>query len=303
MLYGGIEGGGTKWVCAVADEQGTIIARERFATGEPEATVAQAVGVFKAFEDRRGEKLAAIGIASFGPVDLNRDSPYYGYITETPKPGWTYANVVGPVRSAFPGVPVGFDTDVNGAALGEQRWGAARDWDTFVYVTVGTGIGGGGMVSGTLLHGLVHPEMGHILLPMRDDDPLDRGVCPFHPNCLEGLACGPAIQERWGQPGQDLPPDHPAWDLEAYYLAHACEAITAILSPQGIILGGSVMHQQQLFPLIREKTGALLNDYLKHARLLGDMADYIVPPGLGDDAGVMGAIALAMQAQEQGDSA
>lgn len=300
MWYGGIEGGGTKWICAVANEQGEIVARVRFPTVEPDATVAQAVGVFKDFEAQQGEKLTAIGIASFGPVDLNRASQYYGYITETPKPGWSYADVAGPVQAAFPDVPVGFDTDVNGAALGEQRWGAAQDWDTFVYITVGTGIGGGGMVNGTMMHGLIHPEMGHIVLPMRDDDPLDRGVCPFHPNCLEGLANGPAIAQRWGQPGQDLPHDHPAWDLEAYYLAHACEAITAILSPQGIILGGSVMHQQQLFPLIREKTAGLLNGYLKHDRLLSGMDDYIVPPGLGDNAGVMGAIALAMRAAEQG---
>lgn len=299
MLYGGIESGGTKWVCAIADGDGTIIKRERFATGEPQATVAQAVEVFKRFEAEQGESLAAIGIASFGPVDLNRASPHYGYITETPKAGWAYTDVVGPVKAAFPGVPVGFDTDVNGAALGEQRWGAAQEWDTFVYITVGTGIGGGGLVNGTLLHGLIHPEMGHVLLQMRADDPLDRGVCPFHPNCLEGLASGPAIQARWGTPGQDLPADHPAWDLEAYYLAQAVEAITAILSPQGVILGGSVMHQVQLFPMIRAKVSAMLNSYLKHERLLSGMDDYIVPPGLGDNAGVMGAIALAMQAQEQ----
>lgn len=299
MLYGGIEGGGTKWVCAVADENGTIITRERFPTGEPGATVQRAVQVFKDFEAERGEKLAAIGIASFGPVDLNRESPHYGHITDTPKPNWDYAPVARPVQDAFPDIPVGFDTDVNGAALGEHRWGAAQNWDTFVYFTVGTGIGGGGMVGGTMLHGLIHPEMGHILLPMHPDDPLDRGVCPFHPNCLEGLANGPSLKARWNTPGEDLPADHPAWEIEAYYLAHACEAVSVILSPQGIILGGSVMHQHQLFPMVRARTAELLNSYLKNDRLLTGMEDYIVPPGLGDDAGVLGAIALAMQAQEQ----
>ncbi|MBN2305764.1 MAG: ROK family protein, partial [Anaerolineae bacterium] len=187
---------------------------------------------------------------------------------------------------------------VNGAALGEQRWGAAQAWDTFVYFTVGTGIGGGGMAGGVMLHGLIHPEMGHILLPMRADDPLDRGVCPFHPNCLEGLASGPAIQARWGAPGQDLPPDHPAWDLEAHYLAHAAATLLTVLSPQGIILGGSVMHQRQVFPLVRAKTAALLNGYLVHPRL-ESLDDVIVPPGLGDDAGVKGALALALAAQER----
>jgi fructokinase len=299
MLFGGIEGGGTKFVCAVATETGAIIAREQFPTEDPQDTVARAVEVFQQFEAQQGETLAAIGIASFGPVDLNPASQYYGYITATPKPKWSYADVAGPVKAAFPDIPVAFDTDVNGAALGEQRWGAAQGWDTFVYITIGTGIGGGGMVGNTMLHGLIHPEMGHILLPIRDDDPLDRGVCPFHPNCLEGLAAGPSIETRWGMPGQALPEDHAAWDLEAHYLAHAVEAIMMVLSPQGIILGGSVMHQPRVLPLIREKVRALVNDYLKHPRLQGDLSDFIVLPGLGDNAGVMGAIALAMQAHER----
>jgi len=254
----------------------------------------QSIALLKQQEGLLGAPLAALGIGSFGPVDLDPASATYGYITRTPKQGWAFTDVVGPVRQAF-GVPVAFDTDVNAAALGEHRWGAAQAWDTFIYMTVGTGIGGGGMVRGRMLHGLIHPEMGHILLPMRDDDPLDRGVCPFHPNCLEGLASGPSLQARWDVPGEALPPDHPAWDLEAYYLAHALADIMCTLSPQGIILGGSVMHQQQLFPLIRRKVHALLNDYLAHPRL-ETLDDYIVPPVLGDDAGVKGALALAMAA-------
>jgi fructokinase len=294
MLYGGIESGGTKFVCAVSDESGQVLARDRISTGTPAETMQQTLAFFKQQETLLGEPLAALGIGSFGPVDLDPASATYGHITRTPKQGWAFTDVVGPVRRAF-GVPVAFDTDVNAAALGEHRWGAAQTWDTFIYMTVGTGIGGGGMVRGRMLHGLIHPEMGHILLPLRDDDPLERGVCPFHPNCLEGLASGPSLQARWDVPGETLPPDHPAWDLEAYYLAHALVDIMCTLSPQGIILGGSVMHQQQLFPLIRCKAHALLNDYLVHPRL-ETLDDYIVPPALGDDAGVKGALALAMAA-------
>jgi fructokinase len=295
MLFGGIEGGGTKFVCAVGDETGQIHQWVRIPTIDPAHTLDAAIAFFKKQEVLRNERLAAIGIGSFGPVDLDPASEHYGYITRTPKEGWAFTDVVGPVQKAFPDVPVGFDTDVNAAALGEQRWGAAQDWDTFIYLTVGTGIGGGGMLAGRMLHGLIHPEMGHVLLPVREDDPLARGVCPFHPNCLEGLACGPAIRARWDAPGETLAPDHSAWDLEAHYLALALVDFMVTLSPQGIILGGSVMHQQQLYPLVRQKARALLNDYLVHPRLQ-TLEDYIVPPGLGDDAGVLGALALGQAA-------
>lgn len=298
MLYAGIEGGGTKFVCAVSDAHGELLKRVTIPTVDPLTTVGQAVAFFKKEEMLRSERIEAIGIGTFGPVDLDPASPQYGYITKTPKQGWAFADVAGPVQTAFPDLPVGFDTDVNAAALGEHRWGAAQAWDTFVYLTVGTGIGGGGMVGGRMLHGLIHPEMGHILLPVRDDDPLSYGVCPFHPNCLEGLASGPAIRARWNTPGQNLPPDHPAWDLEAHYLALAVVNLMVTLSPQGIILGGSVMHQRQLFPLIRTKVHTLLNNYLTHPRL-AHLDDYIVPPGLGDDAGVRGSIALGMAAREK----
>jgi fructokinase len=295
MLYGGVEGGGTKFVCAVSDESGQIITRDRFPTGEPGATITQAIQFFKDFETQRGESIAALGIASFGPVDLNPASDRYGYITSTPKMRWASTDLIGPFKRAFPGVPIGFDTDVNGAALGEHRWGAAREWDTFVYLTVGTGIGGGAMVGGQLAHGLIHPEMGHILLPIHPDDPLERGVCPFHPNCLEGLAAGPSLQARWNAPGETLPSDHPAWPIEAFYLAQALVAMFCILSPQGIILGGSVMHQPQLFALVRKQTQTLLNGYLAHP-CIDNLDQTLVPPGLGDNAGVLGAIALAMAA-------
>lgn len=301
MLYGGIEGGGTKFVCAVGDDTGRILNEIRFPTVDPQTTIDQAIVFFKKQEVLHSQSLAGIGIGSFGPVDLHPGSEHYGYITQTPKAGWTFTDVAGPVQAAFPNVPVGFETDVNAAALGEHRWGAAQSWDTFVYFTIGTGIGGGGMVAGRMLHGLIHPEMGHILLQRRDDDPLARGVCPFHPNCLEGLASGPAIQARWGTPGQDLPPDHPAWDLEADYLAQALTSVICTLSPQGIILGGSVMHQRQLFPLIHAKTFAYINRYLTHPLYASPdaLAPYIVPPGLGDQAGVLGALALAVTTAAQ----
>lgn len=298
MLVGGIEGGGTKFVCAIGDTSGQVLHRERIPTTTPAETLRRSVEYFQAQQAKRGEKLAAIGIASFGPVDLNPASPHYGFITRTPKSGWSFADVAGAVRRAFPGIPVGFDTDVNGAGLAEHRWGAARNWQTFVYITVGTGIGGGGMHEGRTLRGLIHPEMGHILLPIRPDDPLKRGVCPFHAYCFEGLASGPSIEARWGQRGETLPPDHPAWELEAHYLAHAIMDIMAVLSPEGFVLGGSVMHQRQLFPMIRGKLADLANAYFVHPRL-ETYEDYIVPPGLGDDAGVCGGFALALGALEE----
>lgn len=298
MLVGGIEGGGTKFVCAIGDTSGQVLHRERIPTTTPAETLRRSVEYFQAQQAERGEKLAAIGIASFGPVDLNPASPHYGFITRTPKPGWSFADVAGAVRRAFPDIPIGFDTDVNGAGLAEHRWGAARNWQTFVYITVGTGIGGGGMHEGRTLRGLIHPEMGHILLPIRPGDPLKRGVCPFHAYCFEGLASGPSIEKRWGQRGETLSPDHPAWELEAHYLAHAIMDIMAVLSPEGFVLGGSVMHQRQLFPMIRSKLADLANAYFVHPRL-ETYEDYIVPPGLGDDAGVCGGFALALGALEE----
>jgi fructokinase len=290
-VWGGVEAGGTKFVCVVAGDDGKLLDKVSFLTTTPEQTIGRAI----AFFHRQGEKLTGLGIAAFGPVDLISDSSTYGYITTTPKPGWANTDIVGQVRQAFD-VPVGFDTDVNGAALGEYRWGAARGLDTFVYLTIGTGIGGGAMVNGQLVHGLIHPEMGHIRLPRdREEDPF-AGVCPFHGDCLEGVASGPAIQARWGQRGEELPQDHPAWELEAHYLALGVMNMACFLSPQRVILGGGVMQQPQLFPLVRNKVQRLLNGYLKSPAILERIDAYIVPPDLGNEAGVKGAIALAQQA-------
>jgi fructokinase len=288
-LWGGIEAGGTKFVCAVGTGPDNLRAEVRFPTTTPEETFGRAI---RFFQQQEKGPLTAIGIASFGPVDLNPDSPTFGYITDTPKPGWAHTDFAGRIRRAL-GVPVGFDTDVNVAALGEYRWGAAQGLDTFIYLTIGTGIGGGGMVNGKLIHGLVHPEMGHIRIPHdRGRDPYV-GSCPYHGDCLEGLAAGPALEERWGQRGETLPADHPAWPLEADYLAFGLVNIICVLSPQRIIIGGGVMQQPQLFPLVRRRVQELLNNYLPVPAILDHIDDYIVPPGLGDRAGVLGAMALA----------
>jgi len=297
-LWGGIEAGGTKFVCAVGTGPDDLRAQVRFPTTTPAESIGQAIEFFER-QQREKDPLAGVGIASFGPVDPNPHSPTFGYITTTPKPGWAHTDFAGAVRRALR-VPVGFDTDVNGAALAERRWGAALGLDTFVYLTIGTGIGGGGMVGGQLIHGLLHPEMGHFRVPHdRERDPFD-GVCPYHGDCLEGLATGPALEARWGQPGEKLPVHHPAWELEADYLALGLVSIICILSPQRVILGGGVMKQRRLFPLVRRRVQELLNGYLQAPAILDRIDDYVVPPALGSRAGVLGAIALARHHSSRG---
>jgi len=290
-LFGGIEGGGTKFVCVIARGPDDIVAETRIPTTTPEETLSRTVDFFRAEQAQRGP-LAAVGIGCFGPVDLRETSATWGFITTTPKAGWANTDVAGRLHRDL-GVPVAFDTDVNAAAFGEARWGAAQGLDTFVYLTVGTGIGGGGLLGGQSMHGLVHPEMGHMLLP-RDAsaDPFP-GVCPFHGGCLEGLASGPAILARWGQPAERLPADHPAWALEARYLALALANLVCTISPQRVVLGGGVMEQAQLFPLVRREVVSLLNGYIQSAAILEDIDTYIVPPGLGNRSGRLGAIAMA----------
>lgn len=293
-LFGGIEGGGTKFVCAVGTGPDNIVDEIRFPTTTPAETIDTALGFFRGAV-AKGATLRAVGIASFGPVDPNPASPTFGYVTSTPKPGWANTDFAGPVRAAL-GVPVGFDTDVNGAALGEGTWGAAQGLDTFVYLTVGTGIGGGAMVEGRMLHGVMHTEMGHIRIPHDfDADPFP-GNCPYHGDCFEGLATGPSIEARWGHRAETLPPDHPAWALEAHYLGLACANFVLTNCPQRIILGGGVMQQAHLFPMIRREVQASLNGYVRIPEILRAIDSYIVPPGLGNRAGVLGAIALAMRA-------
>jgi fructokinase len=292
-LFGGIEGGGTKFVCAVGTSPEDMRAEVRFPTTTPGETLDQAISFFKGFDD-----LAAIGVACFGPLDPRPDSVTYGQILPTPKPGWTGADIVGTLGQAFD-IPIGFDTDVNGAALGELRWGAAQGLDTFIYLTIGTGIGGGAYVNGKLLHGLLHPEMGHIPLPHDlQQDPFE-GVCPFHKDCFEGLASGVAMENRWGQPAATLPLEHPAWDLEAHYIANALASYIVTLSPQRIIMGGGVGQNEHLLKMVQQKTQSILNGYVKSPAILENIQGYIVPPGLGNRAGVAGAIALAQLALQE----
>ncbi len=289
-LVGGIEAGGTKFVCAVGTGPDDVRALERFATTTPAETIGQAIAFFRA----QSQALAAIGIASFGPIDPMPDSPTFGYITSTPKPGWRQTDFAGAVGRAL-GVPVGFDTDVNAAALGEWKWGAGAGTSDLIYLTIGTGIGGGGLVGGNLMHGLIHPEMGHMRIPHDlAADPYP-GHCPFHGDCLEGLASGPAISDRWQQASDTLSADHPAWPLEANYLALALVNVICTVSPERIILGGGVMQHEPLFPLIRCKVQQLLNEYVQSPAILAHINQYIVPPGLKDRSGVLGALALAQR--------
>ena len=289
MTYGGIEAGGTKWVCGIGSGPDDLEQTVSFPTTTPDETIARAVDFF----ERSGE-LTAVGVGSFGPIDVRRSSPTWGHITTTPKPGWADTDVVSALHLAL-GVPVGFDTDVNASALGEQRWGAAVGLETFSYITVGTGIGGGGMANGRLMHGLVHPEVGHMRIPHdRARDPFE-GVCPYHGDCFEGLASGGALRARWGTSGEELA-DPAAWELEAEYLALGVVNLVCTLSPQRIILGGGVMRQPVLLPLIRGRVRELLARYIAAPELQESIDDFVVAPGLGERAGVLGAIELAKQA-------
>ena len=277
-MVGGVEAGGTKFACAVGRD-GAVVVETRIATTSPVETL----GAVRAFFERH-RPLAAVGVATFGPVDLDRRSPTYGFITTTPKPGWAHTDVVGPLRRALD-VPLAVDTDVNAAALAEQRWGAARDAASVVYVTVGTGIGGGAVVNGRPVHGLVHPEMGHLRIPHdRASDPF-AGACPHHGDCWEGLAAAPALAARWGRPAETLPDDHPAWGLEARYLALGLVSVILTLSPERVVLGGGVLARAGLLARIRADVSELIGSYVRSAD--------IVAPALGDRSGVLGALALA----------
>jgi len=295
MIYGGIEAGGTKWVCAIGsgpdDVQDSVI----FPTTQPEETIARAAEFFAA-----NATLAAVGIGSFGPIDVQRASPTWGRITTTPKPGWADTDVVAALSAALD-LPLAFDTDVNAAALGEHRWGAAAGLETFCYITVGTGIGGGGMANGQLMHGLLHPEFGHMRIPHdRARDSFD-GVCPYHGDCFEGLASGDAVRARWGRPPEELA-DERVWLLEAEYLALGLLNVICTLSPQRIIVGGGVMNEPSLLPLVRSRVSELAGGYFDAPELGEAIDDYIVAPALGDRAGVLGALELARLAVAGGDA-
>ena len=294
-VYGGVEGGGTKFNCMIGTDPHHVLATHTFPTTNPKQTLDIVTDFFE--QERQNHELVAVGVGSFGPIDLNPASATYGYITTTPKSGWENTDIVGTLKDRL-GIPVAFDTDVNAAALGEYRWGAAQDCDPSIYITVGTGIGGGIYINGRPLHGLIHPEMGHIqLLRITGDD--FSSVCPFHDHCWEGMASGPAIAARVGKPAQDLAPDDPVWEIEAQYLAMAITNIIYIASPYRIILGGGVMRQEHLFPRIRHYVQKFLNGYLHHTAVQENIASFIVPPKLDSHSGLFGALELARLAEAE----
>ena len=287
MLYGALEAGGTKMVCAIGDENGKIYEQVSIPTLTPDETMPKIIEYFK------NKDIKAIGIACFGPIDLNKSSETYGYITSTPKTAWKNFDIVGCVKDAL-NIPVGFDTDVNGSLLGEITWGCAKGLTDAIYLTIGTGIGGGVMTNGKLLHGMLHPELGHIIIAKSQSDK-GECVCPYHDSCFEGLAAGPSVEKRWGSKAKDLADRLEVWELEADYIGTALVNFCMTLSPQKIILGGGVMHQMQLFPLIREVFKEKMAGYI-NTKTLENLDEYIVPASLNDDQGIMGAVKLAIDA-------
>ncbi len=296
-LLGAIEAGGTKFRCAVARDREQILASQRIETGEPAATLSAAVEFFERAQSEYGA-IDAFGIAAFGPLDLERESPSYGRILSTPKPGWRDTDLCGPLQRRF-GKPLLIDTDVNAAALAELELGAGRGLRSLVYVTVGTGVGGGAVIGGHTLRGLMHPEMGHISVHRDPRDREFRGVCPFHGDCLEGLVCGPSVLARWGVQLDALPAAHEAWSIIGGYLGQLMATLALVLSCERVVLGGGVMSGGALLPWVRASARGRLNGYLPVAALSGDLEHYIVSPGLGDHSGVIGALTLAQRAHER----
>lgn len=287
-IIAAIEAGGTKFVCGLGDEKGNVLERVSFPTTSPQETMGQVIEYFK------DKKFDAMGIGSFGPINPVKGTEKYGYILKTPKPYWSDYNILGELKKHF-NVPMEFDTDVNGAALAESWIGSGKGLKNVMYITIGTGIGAGAVVDGKMLQGLTHPEMGHINVKRHPQDDYE-GKCPFHKDCLEGLAAGPAIEARWGKKAFDLADHDYVWELEAYYLAQALINYILILSPQKIIMGGGVMKQKQVFPLVHKYVKELLNGYVQNKEILEDIENYIVYPKLEDNAGIVGAIALGMNA-------
>ena len=289
MRLGALEAGGTKMVCAIGDEKGNIEERVSIPTKTPEETIPLLIDFFKQ------RNIDALGIGCFGPLELNKKAEKYGYITTTTKLAWRNFDFLGSMKKALQ-CPVGFDTDVNGSVLGEVTFGQAKGKSCALYLTIGTGIGAGIYIEGKLLHGMLHPEAGHVLITRRETDTYG-GKCPYHKNCLEGLAAGPAIEGSYGKKAVDLAEEEDVWDLEADYIAQALTGYILTLSPEIIILGGGVMHQMQLFPLIRKKVTEYLGGYV-NTEELSDMEHYIVPASLHDDQGIMGCLELGRKALE-----
>lgn len=289
MLYGALEAGGTKMICGICKENGEIVEQTSIPTKTPDETIPKIIDFF------RDKGIVALGIACFGPIDLHPSSETYGYITSTPKIAWQNYPIVPVIRKAL-SIPIGFDTDVNGSLLGEVSYGSSRGIENAVYITIGTGIGGGVLSNGKLLHGMLHPELGHMALVPHEKDHFG-GNCPFHKNCFEGMASGPAMEARYGKKADALSDVPLVWEMEAYYIGQALSNIILTLSPERIILGGGVMHQAQLFPLIRLEVKKQLNHYLK-TKELDDLDHYIIPASLNDNQGVLGCLQLAINAKK-----
>jgi len=291
-LLGGVELGGTKCVCLIGTGPDDIRAQTSIPTGgDSNTTLKRIETVLYDWKTVHGP-IAALGIASFGPVDLNRTSPRYGFITSTPKPGWSNTDVARRLSKLF-SVPVGFDTDVNGAALAEGRWGAAKHLADFAYVTVGTGVGVGLVVDGRPAYGFSHSELGHIRIARKAGD-LWQGACEFHGDCVEGLASGVAIAARAGLPANQIPKDSPVWELVAHALAQLLHTIVLATAPRRILIGGGVAEgRPELLRCVRRQLIESLNGYSKLDELTGGIDSYAVPPGLGSMAGPLGALALA----------
>ena len=297
-VYAAIEAGGTKFVCALGTADGTLLERVRFPTRDPNATLAEALAFFRGASQRHGAP-QALGIASFGPLELEPTSPQYGRLLRTPKLAWRDVDLLAPFRALD--IPIALDTDVNAAALAEAAWGAGRDdngapLDCLVYVTVGTGIGGGVALHGRSLRGLLHPELGHVHPRRHRDDLHFAGVCPHHRDCLEGVANGPSIVARLGHELGDAADDHPIWQIEADYLGQLCAQLVLTLSPQRIVLGGGVMQHARLYASVRVRTQHWLGGYIARSAVEADIERYIVPPGLGELSGILGALRLATAA-------
>lgn len=287
MKLGALEAGGTKMVVAIGNEKGEIFEKKSIPTTMPQETISEIIGFFQ------DKNIEALGIGSFGPIDVREDSENYGRILDTPKLHWRQYDLLKPFQETLK-VPVKLDTDVNGSCLGEMTFGSAKGLKNVIYITIGTGIGVGAAVEGKLLHGMLHPEAGHILIRKNPQDKY-QGKCPYHKTCFEGLAAGPAIEERYGKSPLELINEKEVWELEADYIAQALMNYILILSPERIILGGGVMHQEQLFPIIRKKTAEYMAGYLKTEQL-ENMESYIVPPSLNDNQGILGALKLATMA-------
>lgn len=293
-LYGGIEAGGTKFICAVGAAPDKITAQAQIPTTSPAETLAAVVSFFAS-----QPQVQAIGIASFGPVDINKQSPTYGYITTTPKPNWANTDLLGTISRALH-VPVTIDTDVNCAALAEQQYGAAKGLDNVAYMTVGTGIGVGCIVNGQILQGISHTEIGHILIPQMPEDSNFAGSCPYHKGCLEGLASGAALSKRWGVAAEELT-DNQAWSLEAQYLATGLYNVITTVMPQRIVVGGGVMNHQGLLEAVRQQVPVIANGYIEATEITQGIDNYIVAPKLGSLSGVTGAICIAKKDYDKRD--